>query len=228
MGSVINLGTIVHSAASYCFLWHLPWETSSKVYIMWQTESSTGMDFIHSHSIHERHGHTGVSHKETPLKPRPARCLLRGVVTVHESSFTFELPLLCIRPTHKPAMVHPGLARPQFFPKFGWSIIFHLFQLRMAVLIPKQDRPMAAHGWRILYHFMHWRCVKSIQKCLVIPLLCSFSLLVLCIFFRKITRFISVSHSDRLTVPPSGALFTSTPSASPIGISAGAFLSEKW
>ena len=56
MGSVINLGTIVHSAASYCFLWHLPWETSSKVYIMWQTESSTGMDFIHSHSIHDTLG----------------------------------------------------------------------------------------------------------------------------------------------------------------------------
>ena len=109
------------------------------------------------------------------------------------------------------------------FSKIGWLIIFHLFQLRMAVLIPKQDRPMATHGWRILYHFM-----EMCQQCLVIDLLCLFCLLVLCIFSEKITRFISVSNSDRLTVPPSGPLCTSTASASPIGISAGAFLSEKW
>ena len=84
------------------------------------------------------------------------------------------------------------------------------------------------HGNPWLTQFISFYALEMCQKCLVIALLCSFCLLVLCIFSEKLTRFISVSHSDRLTVPPSGPLCTSTPSASPIEISAGAFLPEKW
>ena len=226
MGSVINLGTVVHSAASYCFLWHLPWETSSKHHV---TNWKLYWHGFHPQPFNSRatRSHWGQPQRD-PLETWPSQMLAQGCghCTWIQLHIWTSTPLHQAHPQTSDGSSRSGKA--SIFPKFGWSIIFHLFQLRLAVLIPKQDRPMADHGWRILYHFMHWRCAKSIQKCLVIPLLCLFSLLVLCIFFRKITKFISVSHSDRLTVPPSGPLCTSTPSASPIGISAGAFLSEKW
>ena len=47
----------------------------------------------------------------------------------------------------------PGRARPQLFQTLVRLIIFHLFRLRMAEIDPKkQDRSMAIHGWRMLYH----------------------------------------------------------------------------
>ena len=114
----------------------------------------------------------------------------------------------------------PGLARPQLFRTLVRLIIFHLFRLRLAEIDPKkQDRPMAIHGWRMLYHLMSfdiiWCTGDVSRKTFGIAVFCMFCLLMsigtVHHFQEKITRFISVS--DRLWETRHRPC--ATPSASP-------------
>ena len=124
----------------------------------------------------------------------------------------------------------PGLARPQLFRTLVRLIIFHLFRLRLAELDPKkQDRPMAIHGWRMLYHLMSFDiilCTGDVsRKTFGIAVFCMLCLLM---SIGTVHHFQKIHLSLRSTL-------RSKPDTGPaphlqlhLVCSAGAFLCKKW